>query len=51
MMLFLMLTGLGNIGEAQPVWLSVAVGLLTVSLIVVVMLRFRPARDADVLPR
>jgi hypothetical protein len=35
-----MLTGLGNIGETQPVWLSVAVGLLTVSLIVVVMLRF-----------
>ena len=40
MTLFLMLTGLGNIGNAKPVWLSIVVGLLTVSLIVFVMLRF-----------
>jgi hypothetical protein len=40
MTLFLMLTGLGNIGDAKPVWLSIVVGLLTVSLIVFVMLRF-----------
>jgi hypothetical protein len=40
MTLFLMLTGLGNIGEAKPVWLSIVVGLLSVSLIVFIMLRF-----------
>jgi hypothetical protein len=40
MMLFLMLTGLGNIGEEKPVWLGLVLGLSTVSVIVFVMLRF-----------
>ena len=40
MMLFLMLTGLGNFGDARPAWLGIVIGLLTVSLIVFVMLRF-----------
>ena len=40
MVLFLMLTGLGNISDTPPVWLGLLVGAFTVSAIVFVMLRF-----------
>jgi hypothetical protein len=40
MTMFLMLTGLGNIGDTKPLWLSIVIGLLSVSLIVFIMLRF-----------
>jgi serine/threonine-protein kinase len=40
MALFLMLTGLGNYGQTQPMWLNLAMGLTTVGLVVLVMLRF-----------
>ena len=38
--LFLMLTGLGGVSEAPPIWLGLILGVVTVSLIVFIMLRF-----------
>ena len=37
---FLMLTGFGSSGEAPPAWLNILTGVTTVTLVVVMMLRF-----------
>ncbi len=40
MALFLMLTGLGNTSDTPPVWLGLLVAAFTVSVVVLMMLRF-----------